>query len=170
MTGGAPVKQQEQTVFMYRLRIYTGLHSCVEVANVAVGFVMSKYLPVLFVWAVVPAALALVVTANFTGQLCCTPRSYWTRTGAMLNAVIMLIAACLSVYCVLFYAIVTGWCNATDGIYKVDHKDLCDSVAMGALFGTIGMVFKILTFLLMNPFCCCGWKGLKPMPGSAGYV
>jgi hypothetical protein len=125
MTGGAPVKQQEQTVFMYRLRIYTGLHSCVEVANVAVGFVMSKYLPVLFVWAVVPAALALVVTANFTGQLCCTPRSYWTRTGAMLNAVIMLIAACLSVYCVLFYAIVTGWCNATDGIYKVDHKDLC---------------------------------------------
>jgi hypothetical protein len=170
MTGGAPVKRQEQTIFMYRLRIYTGIHACVEVANLAVGFVMSQWLSALFVWLVIPAAMALVVTVNFTGQFFCTPRGYWTRTGALLNALFMLIAACLSVYGVIFYTFVTAWCNATDTTYKIDHKELCDSVTMGFMFGMIGMIFKIITFLLMFPFCCCGWKGLKPMPGSAGYV
>lgn len=170
MTSVAPVKQQEQTIFMYRLRIYTAMHSCVELATVAVGIVMSQWLPELFIWAVVPPAIALVVTANFTGQICCSPRSKYTRTGAVLNGLLMLISAVMSVYLVLFYTWVTGWCNATDGIYKQDHKDLCDSVSMGALFGTIGMIMKMITFLLMFPFCCCGWKGLKPMPGSAGYV
>jgi hypothetical protein len=114
--------------------------------------------------------MALVVTVNFTGQFFCTPRGYWTRTGALLNALFMLIAACLSVYGVIFYTFVTAWCNATDTTYKIDHKELCDSVTMGFMFGMIGMIFKIITFLLMFPFCCCGWKGLKPMPGSAGYV
>jgi|TARA_B110000483_G_scaffold12174_1_gene13931 hypothetical protein len=170
MTGGTPVKRQEQTIFMYRLRIYTGIHACVEVANLAVGFVMSQWLSALFVWLVIPAAMALVVTVNFTGQFFCTPRGYWTRTGALLNALFMLIAACLSVYGVIFYTFVTAWCNATDTTYKIDHKELCDSVTMGFMFGMIGMIFKIITFLLMFPFCCCGWKGLKPMPGSAGYV
>ena len=170
MTGGTPVKRQEQTIFMYRLRIYTGIHACVEVANLAVGFVMSQWLSALFVWLVIPAAMALVVTVNFTGQFFCTPRGYWTRTGALLNALFMLIAACLSVYGVIFFTFVTAWCNATDTTYKIDHKELCDSVTMGFMFGMIGMIFKIITFLLMFPFCCCGWKGLKPMPGSAGYV
>ena len=158
MTGGTPVKRQEQTIFMYRLRIYTGIHACVEVANLAVGFVMSQWLSALFVWLVIPAAMALVVTVNFTGQFFCTPRGYWTRTGALLNALFMLIAACLSVYGVIFYTFVTAWCNATDTTYKIDHKELCDSVTMGFMFGMIGMIFKIITFLLMFPFCCCGWK------------
>lgn len=173
MTSVAPVKQQEQTIFMYRLRIYTAIHACVEIATIAVGIRMALFPgapSALFIWAVVPPAIALAVTANFTGQFCCSPRSNYTRTGAVLNALLMLISAVMSVYLVFVYTVITGWCNATDGIFKVDHKDLCDSVSMGALFGWIGMVMKIITFLLMFPFCCCGWKGLKPMPGSAGYV
>ena len=173
MTSVAPVKQQEQTIFMYRLRIYTAIHACVEIATIAVGIRMVLFPGVpsdLFIWAVVPPAIALAVTANFTGQFCCSPRSNYTRTGAVLNALLLVISAVMSVYLVFVYTVVTGWCNAADGIYKADHKDFCDSVSMGALFGWIGMVMKIITFLLMFPFCCCGWKGLKPMPGSAGYV
>jgi|TARA_B110000879_G_C11118217_1_gene490520 hypothetical protein len=170
MAASVPVagseKVPQQSLFLYRFRIFNGVHANIELPNLALGVwviasLESSAAGLFGLLGAIGSVIALVVCINIAGQFCCYPKGDFRKIGSCLNATFMLVSLILSAYWTIWMIFISAWCGNVEDGQNSEFQDICGRIKAAAALAVIGSVFRLVTALLMIPFCCCGWRGTK---------
>lgn len=157
-----PVPAPQQSLFLYRFRIFAGVHAVMEIPCLALALWIYSIIPWIgAILAVVGSGIAIIVSVNIAGQFCCYPRGNYRQTGSWLNVILMLISCFLSVWFIWLITWVATWCATNADDHNNEIQEACGIAGAMAAFSIITAFFRLVTTAIMIPYCCCGWTGTQ---------
>ena len=156
------VPAPQQSLFLYRFRIFAGVHAVMEIPCLALALWLYSITPWIgAILAVFGSGIAIIVSVNIAGQFCCYPRGNYRQTGSSLNAFLMLISCFLSVWFIYVATYVATWCATNADDHNNEIHEVCGIAGAMAAFSIITAFFRLVTTAIMIPYCCCGWTGTQ---------